>query len=191
MAAWQGLAAILRDARRRSALLRACESIDFGDFRSESNQGLTTSEGGKSRIDSQALRMRSVFLRRCLHGRRQSVALLERSEIRDESLRALPRISLRSIRAATALKDRWSPLAGLFYHFECYLSEVGIRLLRVLFLIGRRRHENIIAAAGARERDVVCRYRSLVGFAACERARHRSVFLRRHCSGQKAAFAQA
>jgi hypothetical protein len=39
-------------------LLRACESIDCGRFRHESNQGLRTVESVEIRIDSQTLRQK-------------------------------------------------------------------------------------------------------------------------------------
>src|SRR5712691_7676747 len=49
--------------RALRALLRGCESIDFGSFRPESNQGLRASENSEARIDSQALRMRMEQVR--------------------------------------------------------------------------------------------------------------------------------
>src|ERR1700720_2972160 len=44
--------------RSRRLRLRACESFDFGDSRHESNQGLTTPENAKSRINSHTVRRR-------------------------------------------------------------------------------------------------------------------------------------
>src|SRR5580692_4938152 len=45
---------------REGRLLRACESFDLGDFRHESNQGLSTTGIRENRKDSQTLRMRFI-----------------------------------------------------------------------------------------------------------------------------------
>src|ERR1700761_5511567 len=79
-----------------TVILRACESIDFGGSRPESNQGLRALENRKTRIDSHSLRCApKARLEGC--GPSASAVALRGSSLRAEHLRVTDFISIQRL----------------------------------------------------------------------------------------------